>query len=82
MKVNLVKIGNSQGVRIPKALIEQCGLGAQAELSVEDGALVLRPANPPRAGWSEAFERAEPAGEEALLPDDTSAAWDGTEWTW
>jgi len=27
MKVELIRIGNSRGIRIPKPLIEQCGLG-------------------------------------------------------
>ena len=36
----LVAIGNSRGVRIPKAMIEQIGLGEDVELEVVDGTIV------------------------------------------
>lgn len=35
MRANILRIGNSQGIRIPKVLIEQGGLGAEVELEVE-----------------------------------------------
>lgn len=54
MKVAIVPIGNSRGVRLPKAVLEQVGLGEEAELSVENGRIVLAPAAP-RRGWVEAF---------------------------
>lgn len=38
-----VRIGNSRGIRIPKPLIEQCGLGEAVDLRVEDGAPGHRP---------------------------------------
>ncbi|MBU6371283.1 MAG: AbrB/MazE/SpoVT family DNA-binding domain-containing protein [Alphaproteobacteria bacterium] len=60
MKVDIVAIGNSRGVRLPKALLEQCRFGDAAELTVEDGRLVLTPVAP-RAGWRGAFAAAEAA---------------------
>lgn len=58
MKVKLVRIGNSRGIRLPKAVIRQCGFGEQVELAVERGALVVRPAEgPARDGWEDAFAR-------------------------
>jgi antitoxin MazE len=83
MKVSLVKIGNSQGIRIPKTLIEQCGLGGEIELEVKEGALLLRPAKPSREGWDAAFEKADRSREaQPLLPDFLSEEWDNAEWTW
>ncbi|HEX3917253.1 MAG TPA: AbrB/MazE/SpoVT family DNA-binding domain-containing protein [Caulobacteraceae bacterium] len=55
MKVAIVQIGNSRGVRLPKAVLEQVGLEAEADLSVEDGRIVLTPVALPRRGWAEAF---------------------------
>jgi antitoxin MazE len=81
MKISLVKIGNSQGIRIPKALIEQCGFSDEIELQVKGNALVLRPARPSRQGWDEAFAKLTKA-EEPLLPDYMSEEWDEAEWTW
>ena len=43
MKADLVRIGNSRGIRIPKPLIEQCGLGDTVELRVDQHCLVISP---------------------------------------
>jgi antitoxin MazE len=83
MKISLIKIGNSQGVRIPKTLIEQCGFGNEIEIEVKGKALVLRSAQPSRQGWDEAFAGLRGAEDAApLLPDSMSQEWDETEWTW
>jgi antitoxin MazE len=83
MKTSLVRIGNSQGVRIPKAIIEQCGLTAEVDLSVKGGAVVIAASRKPRAGWAEAFKRMAEAGDDALLiPDDLPNEFDEKEWTW
>lgn len=83
MKVNLIKIGNSQGVRIPKALIDQCGLRREVELEVKGNTLLLRSSPPSRSGWDEAFsKRVERHVTDSLLPDHMSQGWDEAEWTW
>ncbi len=52
---SLIKIGNSQGIRIPKALIEQAHLqDALIELKVLDNGLLLQPQKATRQGWNEA----------------------------
>jgi hypothetical protein len=50
MHAHLVKIGNSRGVRLPKAVIEEAGLGEELDLEVHDGAVVLPNADRPRLG--------------------------------
>lgn len=42
MKATLRKMGNSQGVLIPKAIVTQLGIVDELDLTVEDGAIVLR----------------------------------------
>ncbi|UCH27384.1 MAG: AbrB/MazE/SpoVT family DNA-binding domain-containing protein [Trueperaceae bacterium] len=55
----LIRIGNSRGVRIPKALIDQAGLeGGELELKVVRGGLLIRPLKRPRQGWREAVDAA------------------------
>lgn len=46
MKARIVKIGNSRGVRIPKALLEEAGLIENVELSVVDGEIRIAAAEP------------------------------------
>jgi len=81
MKIDIIRIGNSRGVRLPKGVLQQCGFGATAELSVEDGKVVLNPRRKPRQGWDEAFAKAV-KGRDDLLPDHLSADWDRREWRW
>ena len=83
MKAELIRIGNSQGIRIPKPLIEQCGLGKRVELTVKDNVLTISPERAVRAGWEDAFEAMAATGDDAaLLPDDVTSDWDETEWEW
>jgi antitoxin MazE len=68
--VSIRRIGNSQGVVIPKPVLAQLGLDSEAgaEMTIEDSALVLRrPANPPRVGWAEAARRIAGAGDDELV---------------
>jgi antitoxin MazE len=67
MKTRIVAIGNSQGIRIPKPLLEQAGLSGEVEINALGGALVIRPARRPRAGWGAAFQEMARRGDDALL---------------
>lgn len=60
----LIQIGNSKGVRIPKVLIEQAGLeGRVLELKVVREGLLIQPVRQPRQGWDEAVKAAVARGE-------------------
>jgi antitoxin MazE len=79
---HIVKIGNSQGIRIPKALLEQSGIGSDVEIEVQNQSLVIRSAKQPRLGWDEAFAAMSVRGDDVLLDEDLMAEWDQTEWEW
>ncbi len=82
MKTSLVAIGNSRGIRIPKAVIEQTGLQDEVEIDVRGSELVIRSARKPREGWDEAFRQMAARGDDKLLDAETSTTWEETEWTW
>lgn len=82
MKASLVQIGNSRGVRIPKAFLEQAGLRDEIEIEVRGSQVVIRPANHPRAGWDESFATMAARGDDALLDTLGPSKWDKTEWVW
>jgi antitoxin MazE len=83
IKTRLVKIGNSQGVRIPKLLLDQLNLSGDLELEVQDDRLIVRPSAQPRAGWAKQFRQmAEHADDQLLDPDFTPTAWEANEWQW
>ena len=82
MRAKIVRIGNSQGVRIPKPLLEQAALGTDVELTVAGRTIVIAPALPPRAGWPEAFAAMAASGDDALLDEPTPTAFDEASWHW
>ena len=81
MKAKIVRIGNSRGVRLPKPLIEEAGLGEEVELRVRNGAIVIAPAAGPRAGWAEAARLLRERQEDAL-EDTGPTRFDREEWKW
>jgi antitoxin MazE len=84
MKTRIVRLGNSEGIRIPKPLLEQTGLSGEVEISVQDGSLIIKRARKPRAGWAAAFKNMAENGDDPLL--DLAAQgltrWDEDEWEW
>lgn len=83
MKTELVRIGNSRGIRIPKPLIEQCGLGQTVELQVANDCLIISPERQPRQGWDDAFRASGQAGHDELLLEVTEPdEFDHKEWRW
>ena len=84
MHVHIRRVGNSQGIVIPKPVLAQLGLSshAEVEMTIEGDALVLRrPAERVRTGWAEAARKIAEAGDDALVmgefanSSDTELAW-------
>jgi antitoxin MazE len=71
MRIAIRRIGNSKGIIIPTAMLQELGLDAEAEISIEHGALVVRaPSDSIRAGWAKASqELAKYGDDELILPE-------------
>lgn len=83
MKTRIVRIGNSQGVRIPKLFLEQTALTDEVELEVRDNQIVIRSSTFPRQDWDEAFSQMAANGDDRLLDNDVQPSrWDEEEWQW
>jgi len=84
VKTKVIKIGNSRGIRIPKAILEQCHLSGDVELEARGDHLVVRPSAKPRAGWDEAFEAMAERGDDRMVDGDTfvETSWEKDEWQW
>src|SRR5205807_9756405 len=79
LNVTVRRIGNSQGVVIPKPFLLQAGLAGEAEMAVERGAIVLRkPRKRVREGWDAAARAIAEAGdgEDELLMGEFNYAGD------
>jgi antitoxin MazE len=79
MRAHIVRIGNSKGLRIPKAVLTQLHLESEVELEVARGALVVRRARCPREGWERAFAK---AGPQPMLDRETPTFFDKSDWQW
>jgi antitoxin MazE len=87
VKTRLIQIGNSQGIRIPKPVLEQLGLSEDIELEILPDQLIVRSATVPRAGWAKQFEAMAAYGDDELLDELaedylTLSEWDDEEWVW
>lgn len=84
MKTNIVRIGNSKGIRLPKSLLEQCQLKDTVEIEVEGNVLIIRPLRAPRSDWSQAFAKMAKHKDNALLDQEAKSGteWDRSEWRW
>jgi len=82
VKTRIIKIGDSQGIRIPRFMLEQTNLGAEIELEVQQDRIIVRPARHPRHVWCEVFQAMAELGDDTLLDGDMPipAAWEEEEW--
>jgi len=82
MKTQVVPIGNSRGVRIPKTLLELCHIRDAVNLSVKGETIIIRPIKRrPRATWEAAFKQMHQQGDDRpLLPERLDL--DVGEWEW
>lgn len=81
-KTRIVQIGNSRGIRIPKALLETAELSDQVELHAEPGRLVVQAVHARRSGWAAAAARMRARHDDSLLDQPTATSFDRAEWEW
>ena len=85
MKAQIVKIGNSQGIRIPKPFLQQSGISDEVDIEVNGSEIIIRSLRSPREGWEDSFRRMAAKGDDRLLDEEslpTLSSWDEEEWQW
>ncbi len=87
MKANIIRIGNSRGIRLPKALLEECGFkeNSVVEIISKNHQLIIKlyKEKEPRSGWAEAFQQMAQAGDDELLDvGNVENDWDDKKWEW
>jgi antitoxin MazE len=78
----IVRIGNSRGIRVPKALLEQAHLPEEVELQAEPGRLIVRAARRARSGWAEAAAQMHARGDDRPLDRTPRTRFEAEEWEW
>lgn len=82
MKADLIRIGNSKGVRIPKAVLDQCGFGQRVEMRIEAGSLIISPVKAARVAGTRRSSHGGAGDDAALLPDEFEHSFDRTDCEW
>ena len=85
MKAKLIRIGNSKGIRLPKAFIKQIKLEDDIDMRIDGTQLIISPAEDPRAGWATAYQAMAERGDDIMLDknsDLTANEWDELDWRW
>ncbi|PYS98458.1 MAG: AbrB/MazE/SpoVT family DNA-binding domain-containing protein [Acidobacteria bacterium] len=81
MKAQIIRIGNSQGIRIPKTMIEDGKLSGEVELELHEDGILIRSLQKPRANWDSAFKASAETDDDQVV-DETSTEFDKKEWQW
>ncbi len=68
MQVSIRKMGNSQGILIPKPILKQLGLVDVADLQVNGDVIEIRPLKRnPREGWAQDSQRLAATQDDAMV---------------
>ena len=83
LRAKIVRIGNSQGVRIPRFVLDETGMSGDVQLEVRDNEIIIRADGGVREGWAAAFQEMALKSDDAILDDGMrSTDWDTDEWEW
>ena len=80
MKIPIIRIGNSKGIRLSKSVLEQYQITDSVDLVMEEDSIVLKPVTKPRIGWEEAFSAMHENRDDQLLIPDVFPDEDLEEW--
>jgi antitoxin MazE len=83
MKARIIRIGNSRGIRLPKAVLEHAHLTGEVRIDAEPNQIIIRAAHIPREGWEEAFRLMADRGDDTFTDEPVSlTAFDEVQWKW
>ena len=84
MRASIVRIGNSQGIRIPKVVLEQTRLHGEVDLEVKDKKIIISPLKKPRQDWDRQFKLMAERGDDKLIDSEVVSltSFDKEEWEW
>lgn len=82
MKAHIIQIGNSQGIRIPKMMLEETKLVGEVELEVHPDGLLIRSVQKPRGNWDSAFKELADNEDDQVLDASPTTRFEKKEWQW
>ena len=82
MKTQIIQIGNSQGIRIPKVLLEESRITGEVDLELHPDGIIIRNAKKPRAKWADAFRSMRENDDNEMIMEGAATNFDSKEWQW
>ena len=82
MKLPIIQIGNSKGLRLPQTLLKQFGLEDEVEIEIRADELAIKSIHKPRQNWDLAFQNMHKNSDDNMFELATQTAWDKAEWEW
>jgi len=70
MKIPVIKIGNSKGIRLSKTILEKYEINDAIEMVLEEDSILLKPIVFHRKGWDQEFSKMHSDHADDLLIDD------------
>ncbi|HMT07319.1 MAG TPA: AbrB/MazE/SpoVT family DNA-binding domain-containing protein [Pyrinomonadaceae bacterium] len=82
MKAQIIQIGNSQGIRIPKLMLEEARISSEVELRLQPDGILIKSASQPRSDWDEAFRELADNDDNELIETPSAGDFEKKEWKW
>lgn len=82
MKAQIIQIGNSQGIRIPKLMLEEARISNEVELRLQPDGILIRSASQARTGWDQAFRELAENDDNELIETPSAGDFEKKEWKW
>ena len=82
MKAQIIQIGNSQGIRIPKTLLEETKISGEVELEACPDGILIRNINKPRSDWDERFKSASEVDDDRSADLPAPSSFQRRDWQW
>ncbi len=80
METDIIKIGNSKGLRLSKTILDKYNIKDKVELILETGQIILKPIETPRKNWETAFKKMNKEGDDKMLINDVFIDENFEEW--
>lgn len=80
MKIPIIQIGNSRGIRLSKTIIEKYNLKDKLDMIFEEDKIIIKAVEEPRKGWDMQFKEMAKSQEDILLVEDVFEDEDFEEW--
>lgn len=82
MKTQIIQIGNSQGIRIPKVLLEESRITGDVELELTEDGILIRNISKPRSNWEDIFRSLADHDDDEPLDANAPTKFERKEWQW